>query len=67
MDPAPSFSFTASEPATFECRLDGGGFVACTSPVSYAGLVPGAHTFDVKATDAAGNVGSLVSYTWTQA
>jgi large repetitive protein len=62
---AAGFSFTASKPASFECKLDGGAFGACTSPASYTNLGEGPHTFAVKATDAAANTGPPTSYTWT--
>ncbi|MCA9676072.1 MAG: hypothetical protein KC464_13620 [Myxococcales bacterium] len=63
---AASFTFSATETSTFACDLDGGGFAACTSPESYAGLADGSHTFQVRATDGAGNVDATpATYTWT--
>ena len=54
---SPSFAFSANEGgSTFECRLDSGSFGACNSPKSYSGLGEGAHSFQVRATDPAGNV-----------
>lgn len=56
-DPRPRFGFRANEVgATTECRLDGGSFVACSSPYQFTRLADGEHVFAVRATDRAGNV-----------
>lgn len=43
-------AFAAStKEATLECSLDGEAWSPCTSPMSYAGLLDGAHIFSVRA------------------
>jgi hypothetical protein len=59
-----AFSFSADEPATFECNLDGVGFESCASPVDYAGLGDGAHLFQVRAKDLAGHSSEIEQYEW---
>jgi hypothetical protein len=53
---------------TLECRVDGGDWRPCsggsTSDV-VNGLKPGDHTFEVRQTDAAGNVSETASWRWT--
>lgn len=51
----PRFRFQASEPSTFECKLNRRSWAACTSPRTYGQLRPGRHRFKVRATDPAGN------------
>jgi hypothetical protein len=56
-DNTPVFQFKANDnQAKFQCRIDAGAFVACTSPVTTTPLPDGPHTFSVQATDEALNV-----------
>ena len=64
-DRSPSFVFSANEPSSFECKLDGAAFTPCSSPQTYADLADGNHTVSVRATDTAGNLGPATSYNWT--
>jgi RNA polymerase sigma factor (sigma-70 family) len=61
-----TFEFSSTESgSTFECSLDGSAFVTCSSPTRYTGLAPGAHSFQVRARDEAGNVdGSPAELDW---
>ncbi len=49
------FTFTSEANTSFRCRVDGGEPAPCTSPHTTATLSEGNHTFEVGATDAAGN------------
>ena len=56
-DPTPTYAFSSNEAgSTFECRVDAGAWASCTSPNTTASLADGSHTFEVRATDVAGNV-----------
>lgn len=62
--PYVSFGFTVSK-GTPSCSVNGGAFVACTSPASY-NLAAGPHTFDVQASDPTGNT-TTASRGWSVA
>lgn len=64
--PDVAFSFSSSVPdATFACSLDASAYASCSSPTSYSGLADGNHSFSVRATDAAHNVGPPASRSFT--
>jgi hypothetical protein len=48
----------------FHCSLDLAGFGACDKNPKYAGLSTGAHCFEAKAVDAAGNSSSASKFCW---
>ncbi len=65
-----SIGFTATDTGGgtvtgFECKIDSGAYVACTSPYSYTGLTDGLHTVSVRAIDSADNTGTAAVSSWT--
>jgi hypothetical protein len=64
-----TISFTGTDNvavSSFACRIDGGGFAPCSSPVTYSALTLGEHHFEVRAADAAGNQDhSPAAYSWS--
>jgi len=61
-----TFTFSSNEVgSTFENSLDGTAYTAVSSPAVISGLAEGAHTMSVRATDAAGNIGTPATYNWT--
>ena len=65
----PSLTFSGADPGggpvTFECKLDGGAFAACITP-DQLNLADGAHAFEVRAVDQAGNVDPTpATHAWT--
>ncbi|MDF9278208.1 Ig-like domain-containing protein [Arthrobacter sp. EH-1B-1] len=65
-DTTPAFTFTGEASATFECQLlpSNATWRACTSPHTYDQQLTGNFTFNVRATDVAGNTGANATYGW---
>jgi hypothetical protein len=61
------FEFSSTEAgSSFECRVDGGVYLQCSSPHTLLGVEDGTHTFEVRAVDSASNVDPTpASRTWT--
>ncbi|HEX3173542.1 MAG TPA: hypothetical protein VHQ43_04895 [Solirubrobacterales bacterium] len=62
-----SFAYHSTAAATaFECKLDAAAFAGCSSgEIEYAGpLADGTHSFQVRARDAAENLGTATLYKW---
>jgi hypothetical protein len=64
-----TFRFSANEPSTFECRLkrpsvSNPAFTSCESPQKYR-VRTGPPTFELRATDTAGNISDVVSRNFT--
>jgi predicted phage tail protein/sugar lactone lactonase YvrE len=69
---SPAWSFTGDAGATFQCRLMRGSsvvfdYASCTSPGGYdlTGQPDATYTFDVRETDAAGNVSGVAASSYT--
>jgi hypothetical protein len=50
----------------FQCRIDGGDWIACSSPHRLAGLAPGDHSFAVRAFTRDGRSGPAAAHAWRQ-
>jgi hypothetical protein len=62
-----TFSFISNDAAAaVKCSLDGAGFTACSSPLSFPALANGSHTLSLRGQDAAGNIGLPNNHTWIQ-
>ena len=63
---AATFTFSSNGVASYLCRVDGEEIEGCTSPQTFDTLFDGSHTFEVIATDLAGNSDPTpASRTWT--
>jgi len=60
-----TISFTAEESATVDCKVDGGDWAACSSPIELSDLAEGLHSVAVRATDQAGNKAVVITDSWT--
>ena len=60
-----SIGFSGEAGATFKCQLDGGDWIACSSPFSATDLTDGAHTLKIKSIDSAGNESPETTVDWT--
>jgi hypothetical protein len=66
-DTTPTFSFITDDPdVTFECQPlpSISTFASCTSPMAFPAQAEGAYTFNVQATDIAGNVSGPAPFSW---
>lgn len=48
----------------FQCRIDGRPWSVCQSPVSFAKLATGSHSFSVRALGARGKHGNATRFSW---
>ncbi len=63
-----TFTFASNEPdGSFECRLDAAPFAPCASTTTLRNLPAGAHRFELRAIDRAGNASAAVARNWAVA
>lgn len=67
----PSFSYSGTDLGSgikgYECKLDGGNFVACSNQyIVNPALQDGSHSFSVRAIDNVGRVSDVITHNWIQ-
>lgn len=70
-DSTPSFGFEGTDLGSgiksYECKLDGGNFVACNKNHTVnPALMDGPHNFSVRAYDNVGRVSEVITHQWNQ-
>lgn len=71
MDQTATFTYTSSDNTggsgfdRYECKRDNLAAATCGASMSYSGLAPGPHSFQVTAIDKAGNRSITTRYDWT--
>jgi len=64
-DSSATVAFSGETGATFQCRLDGGTWNACSSPEALIGLAPGPHAAEVRQTDLLARPSPAATTGWT--
>lgn len=61
-----TFGFSSEANATFQCKIDSGGFASCSSSFVTNPLTAATHTLYVQAVDSVGNIQPVpTTFTWT--
>ena len=60
-----TIAFDRTSGPTYECSLDGSGYLPCRSPVTFAGLDRAGHVFRVRARNSTGDTSDPSTYSWT--
>jgi hypothetical protein len=60
-----SIIMTGEPGATYAYTLDNGGWITTATSITLTGIPEGAHSIQIRATDAVGNVSAPASFSWT--
>ena len=60
-----TMTFSGEADATIECRLNGGAWSPCPSPMTATGLPEGQNRMEVRQVDIAGNESAVTAVIWT--
>ena len=60
-----TMTFSGEPGARIECRLNGGTWASCPSPMSVSGLAEGTNRMEARQVDLAGNESDVIGLIWT--